>query len=92
MSDTEKTKAEQIAELHAQIEELRGGDARPLTPAEIRALTPEQAQQRWEEIQAQVAQSAEPPARPHDDDVKADGTEATGVDRIAAAYAEGAKS
>jgi pantothenate kinase type III len=78
----EKTTAQRIAELQAQIDELRSSEPRPLTPAEIRALTPEEAQQRWEELRAQVAQSAEPPARPHDDDVQA-----TGVDRIAKAYA-----
>ena len=47
--------AEKIRELEEQIAELKGAEPRPLTPAEVRAMSPEEAAERWEAVKATIA-------------------------------------
>jgi hypothetical protein len=95
MPDDDKTKAEQIAALRAQLAELEGtaGERPLLTLAEIKALSKEDIDRDFAHVQQSLAalgdtsagsrgDASQRPARPHEDDVQA-----TGVDRIAKAYA-----
>ena len=53
--DDDNERAERIAALERELAELRGGESRPLTLEEIRALTPEQASEHWGEVQKFLA-------------------------------------
>lgn len=46
--------AERIRELEAELAELKGQEPRPLTPAEIRAMSAEEVAERWEAVKATI--------------------------------------
>src|SRR4051794_22961780 len=95
MADDEKTRQDRIAALEAELRELRsdaGGEDRPLTLREIRALSKEQVEAEWQRIQKSLAAADDATAETS----RGAGADArptlAGPDRIANAYAEKAQT
>ena len=51
----DKSKQERIRELEGELAELKGGETKPLTLAEIRAMSREEVERRWDEVKAGLA-------------------------------------
>jgi hypothetical protein len=53
-----------IRELEAELEALRGEEPRPMTLAEIRALSPEEVEVHWERVRRTILADQEGPVTP----------------------------